>query len=71
MHAVNIVQVRTGTVPAVVAAPRPPGTSQHQQGPPPRSLPVHAMAPERSSWEEILVRAGLDRESRELNGGEL
>jgi hypothetical protein len=29
------------------------------------------MALERSSWEGILVRAGLDRESRELNGGEL
>ena len=54
------------TAPGVTDAERAPRHPDQEHEPRLAPLPVHAIAPAKSSWEKILVDAGLDREAREL-----
>ena len=70
MQAAHITEERSPGAPLTATAMASTRTGQqvrHLTGHP---LPVRILAMVRSSWEEVLVAAGLDRESRELSPAE-
>jgi hypothetical protein len=54
------------TAPGVTDATPAPRHPDQEHEPRLERLAVHVIAPAKSSWELILVDAGLDREAREL-----